>query len=102
MELLGSDTMPFGLVRDLEIAIAQPVRMERGDVFAVISDGIFEAPDAVGEILGCDRVAELIRAESSSSPSQILALLRQEVEQHTGGTPPPDDCTVVIIKRAGR
>ena len=100
--LLGSDSFPFGLVKDMAISIAQPVAMERGDIFAVISDGIFEAQSPAGEMLGADRVAELIAAQSQSSAAQILASLREVVAEHTGRAAADDDRTVIIIKRTGR
>jgi serine phosphatase RsbU (regulator of sigma subunit) len=102
VELRETDTLPFGVVADLEIVIGAPIVMQRGDIFAVISDGIFEACNEAGEALGVERVTALIKAHCSKSAQQLLVALQEAVAQHGAGVPAADDRTMIIIKCTGR
>ena len=93
-----ADTLPLGVVKDLDIDIAVPKTMESGDIVAVISDGIFEATDAFGTQFGTDRVTEVILKHHERSPTEIIASLRAAVQTFTGGAPAADDRTGIVIK----
>ncbi len=97
-DVLSADTLPLGVVEDLEIEVADPIVMRGGDIFAVLSDGIFEATDRQDRQFGTDRVIEVIRANHRRSPQQILAALRETLEAFTQGAPAADDRTGIIIK----
>ena len=97
--VMTPDTMPLGINRDLEVIIAEPIRMKRGDIFAVFSDGIFDAADADREPFGIDRVTDLILAHHQASPPRILDALREALGGFTNGMPAADDRTAIIVKR---
>ncbi len=97
-DVLPADTLPLGVITDLEIDIAPPVTLEPGDIVAVISDGIFEAADRTGKQFGTERVTDLIVSNCDKSPSEIIAELRASVDRFTGGAPADDDRTGIIIK----
>ena len=59
--------MPLGVVNDLDVAIAQPIRMKRGNILAVISDGVFEAIDGEKHEFGVEGVVEVILAHRRAS-----------------------------------
>jgi phosphoserine phosphatase len=96
--VMEADTLPLGVVKDLEIEVPPPVRMGRGDIVAVISDGIFEAVDPSGRQFRTDRVVEVIAAARAGSPAEIIEAVRQAVVEFTGGAPADDDRTGIIIK----
>ncbi len=96
----GADTLPFGILADLAIVMPEPVKLERGDLFAVISDGIFEAADPDGDQFGKDRVQAIIRTHRSESPTAIVTKLREAVDAFTTGAPPDDDRTAIVLKRS--
>jgi len=96
-----ADVPPFGVMADLAAAPAPPRALGPGDVFAVLSDGIFEAPDADGRLFGTERVTAILRAEAGTNAAAILAAIREAVAAFTGGAPPTDDMTAIIIKRVG-
>ena len=102
VELLETDAVPFGVLEDLEISIAAPWVMQHDNIFAAISDGVFEACNGAGEALGLDRLADLIGTEAAASPAHILAAVQEAVRRHTGGVPVDDDRTIIIVKRTGR
>lgn len=100
--VMGADTVPMGVMADIDITIGAPIRMKAGDIFAVISDGVFEAANPAGELFGSARTVDVICAHCGESPAQILAALRAAVDEFAGEAPAADDRTAIIIKRTGR
>ena len=99
VEILGADSVPLGVVDDLAADSPEPLVMNRGDIFAVISDGVFEAFNPDNEQFSTQRVVDLIMTHHRSTAAQILDVLRQALAQFTAGAPADDDRTVVMIKR---
>jgi serine phosphatase RsbU (regulator of sigma subunit) len=97
-EFLGSDTTPFGMFPMVKFSEPKARKMERGDIFAVISDGIYEAANSAGDEFGEERVAPVFRDNHDQTAERILAALRQSVEAFTEGRPADDDRTVLIVK----
>ena len=102
VDVLAADNLPLGLSEDFKVKIGAPIAMKPGDIFAVISDGIFEATDAAGTQFGNERTIEVITTHHHASPKKILTALREAVDRFTAGAPAADDRTAVIIKRKGR
>ncbi|MEE8154146.1 MAG: SpoIIE family protein phosphatase [Phycisphaerales bacterium] len=102
VEVLNADMPPFGVLDDLEIQLPDPIVMNPGDIFAVISDGVFEAVNDDNEQFGLARVVEVLSLHHRRSPAQILSSVRETLTQFTGGAPAADDRTAIILKRAGR
>jgi serine phosphatase RsbU (regulator of sigma subunit) len=98
---MKSDAPPLGILESLPVNIKPPIAMERGDLFAVISDGIFEAKNAARDEFGNACVIEVIRKHHEQSPSAILDALRAAVAEFTGAEPQDDDRTAILIKRVG-
>lgn len=102
VEVLNADMPPFGVLDDLEIQLPDPIRMNPGDIFAVISDGVFEAVNDDNEQFGLARVVEVLSLHHRRSPAQILSFVRETLAQFTGGAPAADDRTAIILKRTRR
>ncbi|MCH8046367.1 MAG: SpoIIE family protein phosphatase, partial [Planctomycetes bacterium] len=71
-EQLHGDTLPLGVVSDLDISMAPPIHLGEGDIFAVVSDGIFEATDDRGREFSAARAMEVIHARRGRSAQAIL------------------------------
>jgi serine phosphatase RsbU (regulator of sigma subunit) len=99
-DVIDADTLPLGVVDNLEIKVAEPYQMGEGDIVAVISDGIFEAGSASGQQFGTDRVVDVIKAARTRSPAEIIAAVRAAVAVYTDGAAAEDDRTGIIIKGA--
>ncbi|MHC4966522.1 MAG: PP2C family protein-serine/threonine phosphatase [Planctomycetota bacterium] len=97
-DVMEADTLPLGVVEDLEIEVGAPMPMGPGDIVAVISDGIFEAIGPSSKQFGTDRVVEVIGAARAGTPSEIIEAVRRAVAEFTGGAPAADDRTGIIIK----
>lgn len=98
-EVFDSDTIPLGMFGGMKVPEKEPLVLEPGDLYAAISDGIFEAADPAGEEFGTERVVELLRAHREAPLAELLDSLRREVEEFTEGAPPSDDRTVILIRR---
>jgi serine phosphatase RsbU (regulator of sigma subunit) len=96
---IETDTLPFGVMEDLDIPELRPTPMARGDMVAVISDGIFEAADGSGAQFGKQRTVELLQTAHDRPLVEIIERLRDEVEAFTGGRPADDDRTIVLLRR---
>jgi serine phosphatase RsbU (regulator of sigma subunit) len=97
-EVRQGDTTPFGLFEHDRIEVPPPRRMEPGDVFAAISDGIFEAARGEEEF-GAERVQQVIREHREAGAAEILTAIREAQERFTEGGPAGDDRTMVLVKR---
>jgi phosphoserine phosphatase len=98
-EQLHGDTLPFGVVGDLDFTMPPPIVLGEGDIFAAISDGIFEAMDAGGEEFSAARTIDVIHACRGRSAQDILAGIKEAVAAFSGDVEAADDRTAIIIKR---
>ncbi len=96
-----ADTVPLGILPDIDVKVPAPIALGPGDVVAVLSDGIFDALNAAGEHFGAARVTGVLDAHRHASAADILAALRGAVTSFTEGAGAEDDCTAIILKRAG-
>jgi phosphoserine phosphatase len=77
-----------------------------GDIVALISDGIYEWPNAADEEFGIDRVEALLREHHRRPAADLAALIRTHAAAFAAGTSTPvaapsqvDDVTIVLLKR---
>jgi serine phosphatase RsbU (regulator of sigma subunit) len=87
---LGDETVP-------------PLQMEPGGWLAVVSDGIFEAPDPTpkGDQFGIERVREAIAKCRDGTCEQVVDAIRTAVQKWQVVAEPADDQTVVFIRVLG-
>jgi len=98
-DILSASALPFGIMPNIPLENPEPIRMEEGDVFALISDGIFEQVDAADEQFGVDRTIDLIRGNHSLSMTELVEKIHSAVVLHAGKAERDDDMTIVLIKR---
>ena len=73
--------------------------MRSGDVFAVLSDGIFEFTNADGAQFGVQRAVDIILRHHEGTAGLIVTRLRQALAQFAPGMKSLDDRTAIIVKR---
>ena len=98
-KVLDADTLPLGVVADLKITLSDPIIMNPGDIFAVISDGIYESSNRHGEQFGVKRVMDVITSYRNASPTNITSAIKEAVVAFTEGAQAADDRTTLLIKR---
>jgi len=99
--VVETDTVPFGCVEDLEVRLRPPIRMEPGDIFVALSDGVVDAErSSEGKRFGTSRVIDIVTRHCEGSATEVMTALRQALSDFTGATPADDDRTGVIVKRS--
>lgn len=97
-EVFEADSPPLGILNPIELHPPRRIDMTSGDFFVVLSDGIYEAVNRFGEAFGFERVVQLIQLNPEQSAEDLLANIRQSLDEFTQLAKPSDDRTAVIIK----
>jgi sigma-B regulation protein RsbU (phosphoserine phosphatase) len=69
-----------------------------GDLLALFSDGVSEAPAPDGEQFGAERLAELLRAQRQRPLDALVDSVLEELGRWSGDIPPHDDVTLVLAR----
>jgi len=100
IEELPSNNLLLGAFESIAFQAA-PLSVAPGDVLLVYSDGLVEAEDAEGQMLGDDRVKEVIRREARKGAAHLEAKLLEAIAEFTRGHAQTDDITLVIVEKTG-
>ncbi|MFN5252974.1 MAG: SpoIIE family protein phosphatase, partial [Chitinophagaceae bacterium] len=71
---------------------------QKGDILAIISDGLAEAPNSKGDLFDYTQIQSIITANSHLSAKALIDVLMNQVDVWLEGKHNPDDITIVIIK----
>ena len=69
----------------------------RGHQLLVYTDGLNEAENQQQELLGNDRLLELMADAQNLDSRQVIDMLKEAVEEHRAGAEPNDDLTLMCI-----
>ncbi|HEY0178795.1 MAG TPA: PP2C family protein-serine/threonine phosphatase, partial [Dokdonella sp.] len=94
----AGEQIPLGILRD-HVYENRRFEVESGDVFVLYTDGIVDARDARQRPFGLERLGALV-ASGPADASALLALVRDEVVAHQGGTVGADDQTLIVLRIA--
>ena len=72
---------------------------ESGDTLVFLSDGLPEAENTQGEMLGYEAVMDCIRNNKTEDPESIKNTLLDLGDTWLNGLPPQDDITIVVVKK---
>lgn len=89
--------IPPGLFPNSEYEMKQ-IQLAPGDSVIFLSDGLIDAMDGDGEILGIENVSELLAKCREKSPQQILQTLFSYVEAYSNGQAQQDDRTAAVLR----
>jgi phosphoserine phosphatase RsbU/P len=74
---------------------AETVELFEGDILLFYTDGITEANNPQKEAFGKERLAALVQENSGLSVQNLVRVVRQAVEDFSGGQPLEDDITLI-------
>jgi len=94
---LTADGIPLGLMEDARYGQGQR-DLSPGDLLALYTDGIVEAPDGSGTEFGEDRLVETLQRHRHRDLDEMVVQVLQELERWTGGGEAHDDATLVLIR----
>ncbi len=95
-------SFPLAAMPVTSLRAAVEIEMEPGDILALLSDGIYEYPDAANEEFGEARVEGILRAHCGKPMAELSGLLLGAVRAFAKSAPQGDDMTVVLVKREAR
>ncbi|MCA9294872.1 MAG: SpoIIE family protein phosphatase [Phycisphaerales bacterium] len=98
VETFDADTVPLGVVPELDANLINTIDMQSGDIYVVLSDGIYEAMNPDMEQFGTQRVRDLIAAHHDASAETLVTIIRDAVNTFADGRPADDDRTGLIIR----
>lgn len=88
---------PIGLLDDAVYGEGQ-MEMGVGDLLALCTDGIIEAPGQDGEEFGVARLLDTLRANRDLDLDDIVRIVVDDVKRWSGGRPPHDDVTLMLAR----
>ena len=98
-EVLSPTTFPMGAMPLVKIGPARCAELAPGDIFALVSDGVFEYQDAAGAQFGELAVMDLLQRHQREPMAEVLQSLLDALAAFGRGAPQLDDITVVLVKR---
>jgi phosphoserine phosphatase len=98
-EWLKASTMPMGLMAGPPLDTPAPRELARGDVLAMITDGVYEYENASGEQFGEQRLGELVRGSDGESMARLGERIVARVTEFAAGAPQKDDMTLLLLRR---
>jgi ligand-binding sensor domain-containing protein len=72
-----------------------------GDILVIISDGLPEAPNLIGDLFDYQKLQDLITTYGKKSAQEVIDQLMVEADAWLSGKHNPDDITLVVIKKLG-
>jgi phosphoserine phosphatase len=99
-EFREANAMPMGVDPSLNAETAAPWTLAPGDIFALISDGYYEAMNPQDQQMGPELVARHIAEARDKTPQQIIDHLNAAANAYAKGRPFDDDRTAIVIKRS--
>lgn len=94
VELCG---IPPGLFPSAEYEMKE-IQLVAGDSVVFLSDGLIDATNHEGEILGIERIMDLLDGCRKQSPAEVLRTLFSFVESYGAGQAPQDDRTAAVLR----
>lgn len=92
---LESSAVPLGMFPDTEYT-SETYLLQPGDTMFLFTDGLVEAPNPQGELLGEDALDEAI-LRGPSTPRAVLTAALSCVDRHLAGGTPNDDITALAV-----
>jgi phosphoserine phosphatase len=92
-------TAPLGAMLQVALREPQVIAMAPGDVFALMSDGVFEYHDPEGREFGEEAVIDLLQRHHDEPMAQLRDRLLRKLAEYGHGAPQIDDISIVLIRR---
>jgi len=90
------DHFPLGILDEAEYQETK-IQLEPGDRIIFSTDGIVEAMNGKKEILGFERLLEMIKEAKSGDANSLMKQILERVDKFAEGAPESDDLTLIVI-----
>jgi phosphoserine phosphatase len=92
-------TFPLGYMPQTSLSDPVEVTLEPGDVFGLISDGIYEYENENGAHFGQQGVIRIIDNHPQATATELVDEIMEAARRHGGSAPQADDITIVLVRR---
>lgn len=92
-------TAPLGAMPQAALGEPRTVELAPGDVFALLSDGVYEYCDIDGREFGEQAVADLLRRHHDEPMAELRDRVLRALADFGRGAPQLDDISIVLIRR---
>ncbi len=96
---LGGSGIALGVDDEWIYSDSKKADFSNGQILFLSTDGIWEARNKKGEMLGKEPILNAIRQNASSDATQIIDAIFDILDEFTGEVKIEDDITSVVIKR---
>jgi serine phosphatase RsbU (regulator of sigma subunit) len=98
IEVLIPDAYVLGMF-DFASYESRKLRLDKGDILVVYSDGLTDAENPREEMFGTDRLLEIIQREGPLGSHAVEKRFLEVIEDFTEGMPQTDDITFVVVEK---
>lgn len=74
------------------------LELEPGDKIFQYTDGVTEATNANNELYGMDRLTEILSENSALAPTELLPVIKNDIDRFVGEAPQFDDITMLCLE----
>jgi len=96
VETIG-DTFPLGIFEEADYQETH-LQLHTGDCLVLYTDGIVEAQNKKGEILGFDQLIRIVEESKEENADQLLNAIIEKVDEFVGDAPQHDDITIIVLR----
>jgi serine phosphatase RsbU (regulator of sigma subunit) len=90
--------IPLGMRAETSYSPSEIMRIDPGDMLALMTDGVEESLSPQQELLGHERIHALLRDNQSKTAAELVKLLHQKAWDHIADLDQQDDYTTIILK----
>ncbi|NQU16294.1 MAG: PP2C family protein-serine/threonine phosphatase, partial [Desulfobacteraceae bacterium] len=94
---LDAEGMLLGVLDDIDFDQGS-VKLGKGDILVLYTDGITEAANSAAEQFGEERLYRVVQQNSDMTAQGLLDEVYRQVYQHSGDVAQYDDITMVVMK----
>jgi serine phosphatase RsbU (regulator of sigma subunit) len=98
IEMLVSNQFFLGMFDCVTYEVC-PLRLLKGDIMVVYSDGLTDAENHLQEVFGDDRLLDMIRLWAPAGGAALERELLKAIGDFTQGVPQTDDITLVVVEK---
>ena len=99
IELLPISSLPLGIDSNFQLDEFNKVKLQKGDIFSLISEGIFKQTDNENKQFGIDKMVDLINKNANLEISELIKLMHTTVAEFSENFSYEEDLTILLIKR---
>ena len=88
----------LGVTPDASYEVDCSLKLEKGDIILLQTDGLAETANAEGELFGAHRVVEELHKNRDLSAGEIVDSVFKKVTNFSDGAEQEDDYTMIVVK----